>query len=126
MISALLNQILFHEYAQSTSKIIDLCQHLITLFEQLVCMDNTGNFKNQKADSNNDDHLQNGLLSLIDSLAITAEEKILLEDSIKNFVKYTELFIDNIKEFDRDKRTELLVGYVKILDSIKQRATRMQ
>ncbi len=91
-------------------------------------MGNTKNFNYQKVDSNNDDdiQLQNDLLSLIDRLAMTAEEKILLEDSVKNFVKYMDLFVDHVKELDEDKRTELLDEYIKILDSIKQKATLMQ
>ncbi len=61
-------------------------------------------------------------LTLIDKITKNAEEKILLEDSIKNIVKGTDNFVGYIKKMDLEKRKELLVMYNKLLDGMKQKA----
>ncbi len=61
-------------------------------------------------------------LTLIDKITKNAEEKILLEDSIKNIVKGTDNFVGYIKKMDLEKRNELLVMYNKLLDGMKQKA----
>lgn len=61
-------------------------------------------------------------LTLIDKVTKNAEEKILLEDSIKNIIKGTDNFVGYIKKMDLEKRKELLVMYNKVLDGIKQKA----
>ncbi len=61
-------------------------------------------------------------LTLIDKVTKNAEEKILLEDSIKNIIKGTDNFVGYIKKMDLEKRKELLVMYNKVLDGTKQKA----
>ncbi len=61
-------------------------------------------------------------LTLIDKVTKNAEEKILLEDSIKNIIKGTDNFLGYIKKMDLEKRKELLVMYNKVLDGTKQKA----
>ena len=61
-------------------------------------------------------------LTLIDQITKNAEEKILLEDSIKNIVKGTDNIAGYIKKMDLEKRRELLVMYNKLLDGMKQKA----
>ena len=61
-------------------------------------------------------------LTLIDKITKNAEEKILLEDSIKNIIKGTDNFAGYIKKMDLEKRKELLAMYNKLLDDMKQKA----
>ena len=61
-------------------------------------------------------------LALIDKITKNAEEKILLEDSIKNIIKGTDNFVGYIKKIDPEKRKELLAMYNKVLDDMKQKA----
>ncbi len=61
-------------------------------------------------------------LTLIDKITKNAEEKILLEDSIKNIIKGTDNIAGYIKKMDLEKRKELLVMYNKLLDGMKQKA----
>ncbi len=61
-------------------------------------------------------------LTMIDKVTKNAEEKILLEDSIKNIIKGTDNFVGYIKKMDLDERKELLVMYNKVLDGMKQKA----
>ncbi|MER5174311.1 MAG: hypothetical protein ABJB76_03910 [Candidatus Nitrosocosmicus sp.] len=65
------------------------------------------------------------VLTLIDKITKNAEEKILLEDSIKSIVKGSDLFVDHIKLIDQEKRKELLDIYNKILDGLKQKVTTL-
>ncbi|MEJ7642559.1 MAG: hypothetical protein WKF36_10245 [Candidatus Nitrosocosmicus sp.] len=61
-------------------------------------------------------------LTMIDKVTKNAEEKILLEDSIKNIIKGTDNFVGYIKKMDLEERKELLVMYNKVLDGMKQKA----
>ena len=61
-------------------------------------------------------------LTLIDKITKNAEEKILLEDSMKNIIKGTDNFVGYIKKMDLEKRKELLAMYNKLLDGMKQKA----
>jgi hypothetical protein len=65
-------------------------------------------------------------LTLIDKITKNAEEKILLEDSIKNIIKGTDNFVGFIKKMDPEKRKELLVMYNKLLDGMKQKALMLE
>ncbi|MDQ6722688.1 MAG: hypothetical protein M3Z01_00255 [Thermoproteota archaeon] len=65
------------------------------------------------------------ILTLIDKITKNAEEKIILEDSIKNIIKGSDLFVDHIKLIDQEKRKELLDFYNKILDGLKQKVTTL-
>ncbi len=62
------------------------------------------------------------VLTLIDKITKNAEEKIVLEDSIKNIIKGSDLFVDHIKLIDQEKK-ELLDLYNKILDGLNQKVT---
>ena len=74
-------------------------------------------------DKDNQEELKlDDALTLIDKITKNAEEKILLEDSIKNIVKGTDNFVVYIKKMDPEKRKELLAMYNKILDDMKQKA----
>ena len=61
-------------------------------------------------------------LTMIDKITKNAEEKILLEDSMKNIIKGTDNFVGYIKKIDPEKRKELLAMYNKVLDDMKQKA----
>jgi hypothetical protein len=65
--------------------------------------------------------LENALI-LIDKITKNAEEKILLEDSIKNIIRGTDNFVGHIKKMDGEKRKELLDMYNKVIDGLKQKA----
>ena len=65
------------------------------------------------------------VLTLIDKITKNAEEKIVLEDSIKNIIKGSDRFVDHIKLIDQEKRKELLDFYNKILDGLKQKVTTL-
>ena len=76
----------------------------------------------EKNDQNQEEINLDDALSLIDKITKNAEEKILLEDSLKNIVKGTDNFAGYIKKMDLEKRKELLVMYNKLLDGMKQKA----
>ena len=63
------------------------------------------------------------VLTQIDKTTIKAEEKILLEDSIKNIMKGSENIVEHIKLMDEEKRKQLLDIYNKVLDDLKQKIT---
>jgi hypothetical protein len=77
----------------------------------------------QSKEKDNQEELKlDDALTLIDKITKNAEEKILLEDSIKNIIKGTDNFIGYIKKMDLEKRKELLAMYNKVLDDMKQKA----
>jgi hypothetical protein len=65
--------------------------------------------------------LDNALI-LIDKMTKSAEEKILLENSMKNIIRGTDNFVDHIKKMDQERRRELMDMYNKVLDGLKQKA----
>ncbi len=86
-------------------------------------MDNNERPKNQTMNSK--ESMLKDILISIDKVSKNPEEKILLEDSIKNIIKETDIFIDHIREIDSDRRKEVLDIYNQILDKLKQRANNI-
>jgi ribosomal protein S15P/S13E len=67
---------------------------------------------------------QKEILTLIDQMTRNAEEKILLENSIKSIIKGANNIAEHIKLMDKEKSKELTEMYNKILDSLKQKTTK--
>jgi hypothetical protein len=72
-----------------------------------------------------EEYILDDALVLIDKITKNAEEKILLEDSIKNIIKGTNIFVEYIKKMDHERRKELLDMYNKVLDGLKQKALKI-
>jgi len=68
-----------------------------------------------------EENLLKNTLIHIDRITKNAEEKILLEDSIKSIIKGSDNIIDHIKLMDKEKRKELIDIYNKILDGLKEK-----
>ena len=86
-----------------------------------------GNKKSNKSNSTQginaqEKSIQDDVLTLIYKIAKNAEEKILLEDSIRSIIKETDIFIKYINEMDQERKKELLDIYNKMLDGLKQKA----
>jgi hypothetical protein len=62
------------------------------------------------------------VLTLIDKTTKNAEEKIILENSIKNIMKGTDIFVGFVKKMDQERRREMFDMYNKLLDGLKQKA----
>ncbi len=84
-------------------------------------MNNNESSDNQ--DINVKENMLGYVLNLIDKVAKNPEEKILLEDSIKSIIKETDVFVDHIREIDKERRNELLNIYNQILDKLKQKVS---
>jgi hypothetical protein len=69
-------------------------------------------------------NLQKDILILIDKMTQNAEEKILLENSIKSITKAADNIAEHIKLMDKEKSKEIIELYNKILDGIKQNAAK--
>jgi hypothetical protein len=69
-----------------------------------------------------EESIQDDVLTLIYKIAKNAEEKILLEDSIRSIIKETDIFVKYINEMDQERKKELLDIYNKMLDGLKQKA----
>ena len=54
--------------------------------------------------------------SLVRSIAMTIEERIALEDHIKNMSRDSESMLDRIEDVKRDKQRKVLVAYRKFLE----------
>ncbi len=81
---------------------------------------------NKKSHSNKEKNIKeqptlDDLLTLIDKVTKNAEEKILLENSVKNIIKGTDNFVEHIKNVDLERRKELLDMYNILLDGLKQK-----
>ncbi len=74
-----------------------------------------------KESNNNQESELKDALTQIDKIAKDPEEKILLEDSIKSIIKEADIFIEHIKDMDKERRKELLGIYDKILDGLRQK-----
>jgi len=66
---------------------------------------------------------QKDMLILIDKVTESAEEKILLENSIKSIIKGADNIAEHIKLMDKEKTKEIIEMYNKILDGLKQKST---
>jgi hypothetical protein len=66
---------------------------------------------------------QKEMLVLIDKITENAEEKILLENSIKSIIKGADNIAEHIKLMDKEKTKEIIEMYNKILDGLKQKST---
>ena len=66
---------------------------------------------------------QKDMLILIDKITENAEEKILLENSIKSIIKGADNIKEHIKLMDKEKTKEIIEMYNKILDTLKQKTT---
>lgn len=80
-------------------------------------------FSNNKGTNAQEENRLESVLTLIDKTTKNAEEKILLEDSLKNIIKGADNIVEHIKLMDKEKRGELLDIYNKILDGLKQKVT---
>jgi hypothetical protein len=78
-------------------------------------------FSNNKGTNVQEENRLESVLTLIDKITKNAEEKILLEDSLKNIIKGADNIVEHIKLMDKEKREELLDIYNKILDGLKQK-----
>jgi hypothetical protein len=67
---------------------------------------------------------QKDMLILIDKVTESAEEKILLENSIKSIIKGADNIAEHIKLMDKEKTKEIIEMYNKILDGLKQKSTK--
>ena len=67
---------------------------------------------------------QKDMLVLIDKITENAEEKILLENSIKSIIKGADNIAEHIKLMDKEKTKEIIEMYNKILDGLKQKSTK--
>ena len=84
---------------------------------------NSKEFSSKKETITQEENTIEDVLKQIDKTTIKAEEKILLEDSIKNIIKGSENIVEHIKIMDKEKRKKLLDIYNKILDGLKQKTT---
>ncbi len=67
---------------------------------------------------------QKDMLILIDKITESAEEKILLENSIKSIIKGADNIAEHIKLMDKEKTKEIIEMYNKILDGLKQKSSK--
>jgi hypothetical protein len=67
---------------------------------------------------------QKDMLILIDKITENAEEKILLENSLKSIIKGADNIAEHIKLMDKEKAKEIIEMYNKILDGLKQKSTK--
>lgn len=65
------------------------------------------------------------IVSLIDSIATDAEEKVLLEDNIKGIIREAETLDSYIHDMPANKRRKLLLAYSKILEEIRNNIENM-
>lgn len=65
------------------------------------------------------------IVSLIDSITFSAEEKILLEDNVRGIIREAETLYSYIHDMPADKRKKLLLAYSKILGQIKKSIDKM-
>jgi hypothetical protein len=67
----------------------------------------------------------NSLRTLIYSIAMSVEDKVVLEDMINKLSQDADTMLDIINEIDRHHQKELLVGYKKLLqgclDAVERR-----
>jgi hypothetical protein len=63
------------------------------------------------------------ILLQIDAITKNAEEKILLENSIKSIIKGADNIAEHAKLLDKEKGKELIGIYNKIIDGLKQKMT---
>jgi hypothetical protein len=67
---------------------------------------------------------QKEILILIDKMTRNAEEKILLENSIKSIIKGADNIAEHIKLMDKEKTKEIIEMYNKILEDLKQKTIK--
>jgi ribosomal protein S15P/S13E len=67
---------------------------------------------------------QKEILILIDEMTRNAEEKILLENSIKSIIKGADNIAEHIKLMDKEKTKEIIEMYNKILEDLKQKTIK--
>jgi len=68
---------------------------------------------------------QKEILILIDKMTRNAEEKILLENSIKSIIKGADNIAEHIKLMDKEKTKEIIEMYNKILEDLKQKTIKL-
>jgi hypothetical protein len=59
------------------------------------------------------------IISLIDSITSNAEEKVVLEDSVREIIREAETLDSYIHNMAEDKKKKLLLAYSKILEEIQ-------
>jgi hypothetical protein len=78
--------------------------------------------KNKSANTSEETSLKSVLLQ-IDKITTNAEEKILLENSIKSIIKGADNIAEHAKLLDKEKGSELIGIYNKIIEGLKQNVT---
>lgn len=78
--------------------------------------------KNKTINTGDETSLKSILLQ-IDKITKNAEEKILLENSIKSIIKGADNIVEHAKLLDKEKGKELIGIYNKLIDELKQKAT---
>jgi hypothetical protein len=76
--------------------------------------------KKKSSDTNEETSLKSVLLQ-IDKITTNAEEKILLENSIKSIIKGADNIAEHAKLLDKEKGNELIGIYNKIIEGLKQK-----
>lgn len=78
--------------------------------------------KNKSINTGEENSLKSILLQ-IDKITANAEEKILLENSIKSIIKGADNIAEHAKLLDKEKGKELVGIYNKLVDGLKQKVT---
>lgn len=78
--------------------------------------------KNKSVNTGEENSLKSILLQ-IDKITTNAEEKILLENSIKSIIKGADNIAEHAKLLDKEKGKELIGIYNKLVDGLKQKVT---
>jgi hypothetical protein len=66
----------------------------------------------------------NSLRTLIYSIAMSTEDKVVLEDMINKLSQEADTMLDIINDIDRHHQKELLVGYKKLLQNTLEAVDR--
>lgn len=78
--------------------------------------------KNKSVNTGEENSLKNMLLQ-IDKITTNAEEKILLENSIKSIIKGADNIAEHAKLLDKEKGKDLIGIYNNLVDGLKQKVT---